>query len=112
MNLGNVQSGSAPRRGWPRQAIAMGGAVMVGMFGLVGVHRTEGRADAATESQALLQAQAVDWPAPPGLESAVELPVPPRVLMTPEAAEPTTTTQPPETTTTTVPPETGRTTRW
>jgi hypothetical protein len=84
-------------------------AVVVGVFGLVGVHRTEGRADAATESQAFLQAQALDWPAPPGLQSVVDLPVPPRVLMTLEEAEPTTTTVPPETTTTTVPPETTTT---
>jgi hypothetical protein len=79
-------------------------AVMVGVFGLVGVHRTEGRADAATDTQAFMQAQALDWPAPPGLQPVVDLPVPPRVLMTREAAEPTTTTTvPPETTTTTGP---------
>ncbi|HEV8628645.1 MAG TPA: hypothetical protein VG034_29800 [Acidimicrobiia bacterium] len=85
-------------------------AVMVGVFGLVGVHRTEGRADAATDTRAFMQAQALDWPAPPGLQSVVDLPVPPRVLMTREAAEPTTTTTVPPETTTTVPPETTTTT--
>ena len=112
MNLGKLQSGSAPRRGWPRQAMAMGIAVSVGMFGLVGVHRTEGRADAATDTDALLRLQGLDWPAPPGLESVTELPVPPRLLLTPEVPESTTTTTtvPSETTTTTVPPETTTTT--
>jgi hypothetical protein len=80
----------------------MGLAVAVGVFGLVGVHRTEGRADAQA---------ALDWPAdtvPPPFD---ELPVPPKLLLTPE--EPTTTTTaPPETTTTTaLPPETTTTTQ-
>jgi hypothetical protein len=110
MNLGKLHSGSAPRRGWPRQAMAMGIAVTVGMFGPVGVHRTEGRADAATDTDALLQLQGLDWPAPPGLDSVTELPVPPRLLLTPEVPESTTTTVPPETTATTVPPETTTTT--
>lgn len=109
MNLGHQQSGSALRRGWPRQASAMGLAVVVGVFGFAGVHRTEGRADAAAA------AVAVDWPAAPAPEPVVDLPVPPRVLMTPEeepaaAATPpeesttTTTAAPPVATTTTVPP--------
>src|SRR2546421_12627962 len=64
VNLGNLQSGSAPWRGWPRQASAMGLAVMVGVFGLVGVHRTEGRADAVSSgSRRLCQG---DTPCPPG----------------------------------------------
>jgi hypothetical protein len=82
----------------------MGLAVVIGVFGLVGVHRTEGRADAQA---------ALDWPAvnePPPFD---ELPVPPKLLLTPETAEPTTTTTaPPETTTTTAPPvETTTTTQ-
>jgi hypothetical protein len=91
VNLGNVQSGSALRRGWPRQASAMGLAVVVGVFGLAGVHRTEGRAEAA-----------LDWPAGP--DAAVDLPIPPKLLATPEAEPITTTTLPVETTTTTAPP--------
>src|SRR5438874_7330302 len=71
MNLGNVHSDSAPRRAWmrrvaaPRQVSAMTLAVVVGVFGLVGVRPAEGRADAAA---------AVGDAAP-----VVELPVPPRV---------------------------------
>jgi hypothetical protein len=98
VNLGDVQGDSALRRGSTRQFRAMGFAVVVGVFGLVGVHPTEGRADATPVAPVL------------------DLPVPPRLLWTPEeAAEPTTTTTvpvettatnappPPETTTTTVP---------
>ncbi len=48
MNLGKPHSGGALRRGWPRQVSAMGVAVAVGVFGLVGVDQTEGRADAGT----------------------------------------------------------------
>lgn len=102
MNLGNVQGG--PRAGRSRQFSAMGFAVVVGVFGLVGVHPTEGRADAAP----------IAVPAEPVLD----LPVPPPLPATPEIAEPerpttvpvevpveTTTTAPPpiETTTTTAP---------
>jgi len=85
VNLGKSQSGSAPWRGWPRQLGAMGVAVTIGVFGLAGVHRTEGRAEAAAEP-------------------VTELPVAPRLLLTPEVPESTTTTTtvPPETTTTTV----------
>ena len=104
MNLGNVQSGSAPRRGWPRQASAMGLAVVVGVFGLAGVHRTEGRAEAAEAAGANIAEvaeAALDWPAGP--DAAIDLPVPPRLLATPDA-ETTTTTLPVETTTTTAPP--------
>lgn len=106
MNLGNVQSGSALRRGWPRQVSAMGMAVVAGVFGLAGVHRTEGRADAATAAVA-----ALEWPASPAVEAVVDLPVPPRLLLTPETVEPaTTTTVPVETTTTTAPPPVETTT--
>ena len=84
MNLGKVPGVSAPRAGWSRQFSAMGFAVVVGVFGLVGVHRTEGRADAATA------------------EPVLDLPVPPRLLMTmDEPATTMTTTLPVETTTTT-----------
>ena len=105
MNLGNGQSGSALRRGWSRQVNAMGLAVVVGIFGLAGVHRTEGRAEAAeTEAGAagaVGPALDLDWPAGP--DPAVELPIPPRLLATPDT-ETTTTTLPVETTTTTAPP--------
>jgi hypothetical protein len=67
----------------------MGLAVAVGVFGLVGVHRSEGRADAAA---------AGDDAGP-----TVDLPLPPRWLPTPEPTT-TTTTAPPETTTTTTAP--------
>ena len=114
MNLGKWQSGSAPSRGWPRQASAMSLAVAVGVFGLAGVHRTESRAEAATED-AVAEADAaavaaLNWPVVP--DPAVELPIPPKLLLTPEVepapavpVETTTTTAPlPETTTTTAPP--------
>jgi hypothetical protein len=102
VNLGNVQGGSALRRGWPRQLSAMGFAVVVGVFGLVGIHSTERRADAA----------ALEWPAGPDPAPFAELPVPPKLLMTPETEPTTTTTAPPETTTTTAPPvETTTTTQ-
>jgi len=98
MNLGNVNSVSAPRRAWKRQASAMGFAVAAGVLGLVGVHPTEGRADAAA-------APAVDWPAAPAEPPVLDLPIPPNLLMMPETVEPTTTTTlPVETTTTTAPP--------
>ena len=103
MNLGNVQSGSAPWRGWPRQASSMGMAVMVGIFGLVGVHRTEGRAEASTAAEPDPVA-ALEWPAAPAVEAVVDLPLPPRLLTTPEPETTTTTTVPVETTTTTAPP--------
>jgi len=101
VKLGHGQSGSAPWRGWPLQASAMGLAVVVGVFGLAGVHRTEARADAAQAGVAEAVDTALDWPAGP--DAAVELPVPPRLLATPDA-ETTTTTLPVETTTTTAPP--------
>ncbi len=75
MNLGNEISVSAPRRVWTRHASAMGFAVAVGVLGLVGVHPTEGRADAASVE-------------PP----IVDLPVPPTALRTSVTVEPTTTT--------------------
>jgi hypothetical protein len=74
----------------------MGAAVAVGVFGLVGVHRTEGRADAAASGGRA----ALDWPAVTQVPFG-ELPV---LLMTPEEPATTTTTLPPETTTTTAPP--------
>ena len=73
----------------------MGFAVAVGVLGLVGVHPTEGRADAAS---------AVDWPAAPAAPPIVDLPVPPTMLRTPEPVGPTTTTLAPETTTAVPPP--------
>jgi hypothetical protein len=76
----------------------MGLAVTVGVFGLAGVRRTEGRADAATPRFA---EAALAWPAGP--DATVELPIPPRLLATPEV-DTTTTTLPVETTTTTAPP--------
>ena len=118
MNLGKWQSGSAPSRGWPRQASAMSLAVAIGVFGLAGVHRTEGRAEASISSGSRRLCQgdtpcppgedaaeaveaALDWPVVP--DPAVDLPIPPKLLLTPEV-EPTTTTTVPETTTTTAPP--------
>ena len=94
-------------------------AVAVGVFGLAGVHRTEGRADAATGEAAIGEAaigeaaigeaaigQAaladLHWPVVP--DPAVELPIPPSLSMTPEVEPTTTTTVPVETTTTTAPP--------
>ncbi|MGH9010843.1 MAG: hypothetical protein ACRDYF_13495 [Acidimicrobiia bacterium] len=80
----------------------MGLAVAVGVFGLVGVHRTEGRAEAAEAVQADAVEAGLDWPAGP--DAAVDLPIPPRLFVTPEAAPTTTTTLPVETTTATAPP--------
>jgi hypothetical protein len=94
MNLGKVHSDSAPRRGWTRQVSAMSLAVVVGVFGLVGVHRSEGRADAAA---------AVGDGAP-----VVDLPIPPPLLTTDPPT--TTTTAPVDTTTTTAPPPVETTT--
>jgi hypothetical protein len=79
-------------------------AVAIGVFGLVGVQRTEGRAEAAVSGGEAAEAAlaAVNWPVAP--DPAVELPVPPQFLATPST---TTTTTPPgvvETTTTTAPP--------
>ena len=109
MNLGKLPSGGAPSRGWPRQVSAMGLAVVVGIFGLVGVHRTERRAEAATSAAATADIAsadpdwlaALDWPAGP--DAAVELPVPPKLPAIP-GEETTTTTLPVETTSTTAPP--------
>lgn len=94
-------------------------AVVVGVFGLVGVHPTEGRAEAAMSSGSRRLCQgdspcppgadaaeaalaALDWPVGP--DAAVDLPIPPRLLATPEVESTTTTTLPVETTTTTAPP--------
>lgn len=122
MHLGKDHCVSAPRRAWTRQFSAMGFAVVVGVFGLVGVRPTEGRADA---QPSLSMASAVAWPAAEAFE---ELPVPPplpapppapktplfpeRTMVTAPPPEPTTTTTtaappppppPPPTTTTTRP---------
>jgi hypothetical protein len=70
----------------------MGFAVVVGVFGLVGVHPTEGRADAASAAPVL------------------DLPVPPRLLMTLGGFTSLPFGTPEETTTTTVPVETTTTT--
>jgi hypothetical protein len=97
VNLGIVDNDSRLRRGWTRQISAMSLAVVVGVFGLVGIHRAEGRADAT--------------PAVGGGAPVVDLPVPPRLLTTPESAPPTTTTTAPvEAGTTTVPPPVETTT--
>jgi hypothetical protein len=100
----------------------MGIAVAVGVFGLVGVHRTESRADAAAAADGPgVDGSALDWPA---VEVFEELPVaePLRVELVVETttttafAEKTMITAPPlpETTTTTTapppPPETSTTT--
>lgn len=93
-------------------------AVAVGVFGLAGVHRTEGRAEAATSSGSRLcpgdascppggdAAEAalakLDWPVGP--EPAVDLPIPPKLMLTPEVEPTATATVPVETTTTTTPP--------
>ena len=84
-------------------------AVVVGVFGLAGVHRTEGRAEASTGRAADFDGAidaaalaALDWPVVP--EGAVDLPVPPKLLLTPDVEPTTTTTLPVETTTTTAPP--------
>jgi hypothetical protein len=76
VNLGKVQ-GDSPRAGRSRQFTAMGFAVVVGVLGLVGIHRTEGRADAASVVAA---------------EPVLDLPLPPPLPATPEIAEPVTTT--------------------
>ena len=89
MNLGNFND-SRLRRGWTRSIAATSFAVVVGVFGLVGVHPAEGRADAAS---------AVGDRGP-----VVDLPLPPRLLTTPDPAEATTTTAPADTTTSTAPP--------
>ena len=94
MNLGNPQSGSALRRGRPRQVSAMGFAVVVGVFGLVGAHPAEGRVA----------------PGRAPAEPFAELPVPPKPADTPEPVAVTTTTTAPPETTTTAPPETTTTT--
>ena len=47
VNLGNMHSVSAPWRAWMRPFGAMGVAVAVGVFGMTGIRRTEGRAEAA-----------------------------------------------------------------
>jgi hypothetical protein len=99
VTLGTMHRASALRRGWTRQLSATGFAVVVGVFGLVGVHPAEGRADAAPPSGAA--GPVLDLPVPPRL-------VDPAAAATPTAApaETTTTTAPPpvETTTTTAPP--------
>ncbi len=92
----------------------MGLAVVVGVFGLVGVHRTEARAGASGSNVVGTDAveAALDWPAGP--DAAVDLPVPPKLLADAREVETTTTTLPVETTTTTAapspPPETTPTT--
>ena len=109
MNLGNVNSVSAPRRAWRRQFGAMGIAVAVGVFGLAGVRSADSRADAVSPSDRpapdgpapLPHEWAVDWPAVAAAD--VELPTPPRFLATPPA-EPATAAVAPESTTTTQPP--------
>jgi len=97
VNLGNVQ-GDGPR-GRSRQFSAMGFAVVVGVFGLVGVHRTEGRAEAAAS---VAPAEPVfDLPVPPPLPATPDMVGPAPVTEVP--VETTITTEPPpvETTTTT-----------
>ena len=102
MNLGTVHTAGAlrlgwiRRRGWGRWMSATGCAVVVAVFGLVGVHPAEGRADAGPTA------------GPTG--SVVDLPVPPRLLATSEPAEPTTTTTAPPGTTPTMPPPVETTT--
>lgn len=93
MNLGKVQ-GDGPR-GRSRQFSAMAFAVAVGMLGLVGVHSTERRADAAAVTSA---------------EAVLDLPVPPPLVATPEQREPGPVEPPAETTTTTAPPPVETTT--
>jgi hypothetical protein len=95
MNLGNVQRACVLRRDRARQLGATGLAVVVGVFGLVGVHPAEGRADAV--------AAAGDG----GV--VLDLPVPPRPAALP-GPDTTTTTAPPETTTSTAPPPVETTT--
>ncbi|MDQ1517886.1 MAG: hypothetical protein QOE80_3716 [Actinomycetota bacterium] len=73
----------------------MGFAVVVGVFGLVGVHPAESRADATTGDAAPV----LELPVPPPL-----LTTDPPTTTTTAPLDTTTTTGPPETTTTTVPP--------
>lgn len=100
MKLGNAK-GDDPRAGRSRQISAMCFAVVVGVFGLVGVHRTEGRADAASVAPA---------------EPILELPVPPRLPATRDNVEPLPVVEPPvmeppvETPVTTAPPPVATTT--
>jgi hypothetical protein len=91
MNLGMVQRASALWRGRARQLSAAGFAVVVGVFGLVGVHPAQGRAGTVPATGA-----------PPPV---LELPVPPRHSPAAGTAEPDTpaVAAPPETTTTTAP---------
>jgi hypothetical protein len=77
-------------------------AVAVGVFGLAGVHRTEGRAEAATGGAAEVDRAQLNWPVVPA--PALDLPIPPKLLLTPEVDPTTRTTVPVETTTTTAPP--------
>jgi hypothetical protein len=85
---------------------AAGFALVVGVFGLVGVHPAEGKAVAAPA------VDATDGGIDGGLDGAfTELPLPPRWVAPAPVEETTTTTAPPETTTTTTaPPETTTTT--
>jgi hypothetical protein len=102
VNLG-MHKDSRLRRGWTRRIGAAGFAVVVGVFGLVGVHPAEGRVDAAPAVAGPARREPVepfaDLPVPPALvDVTTSTTVPP-----PETT--TTTTAPPETTTTTtVPP--------
>jgi hypothetical protein len=93
VNLGNVKESGQARPDLARQVSAMGFAVVIGVLGLVGVHPTEGRAEAASAALA-----SVDRAAP-----VLDLPMPPALVWSPETAS-TTTTVPVETTTTTAPP--------
>jgi hypothetical protein len=81
----------------------MGFAVVIGVFGLVGVHPAESRADAA----ATRSGPTPDGSTASGAAPVLDLPVPPRLLTTDPPTTPT--TAPPETTTTTAPPETTTT---
>jgi hypothetical protein len=109
MNLGKLNSVSAPRRAWTRQFGAMGVAVAVAVFGLAAARSADSRADAASPSgpptsdapAPFPHEWAVGWPAVAAAD--VELPIPPRFLATPPP-ETTITTEAPETTTTTEPP--------
>jgi hypothetical protein len=92
VNLGNFEGSSSARPRWTQQFSAMGFAVAVGVFGLVGVHPTEGRADAATTAPVR------------------DLPVPPRLLHTLGGFTSLPFGTPATTTTTTVPVETTTTT--
>src|SRR2546421_7039667 len=102
MNLGILHKCSRLRRGWTGQLSATGFAVVVGVFGLVGVHPAEGKAVAAPAAGTT--AETVDG-------AFGELPLPPRWVPPAPPETTTTTTAPPETTTTTTaPPETTTTT--